>query len=280
MADRGGFIVLHRKALDSWLFKLPSGQFVVAIHLLLEANWRESSAMRGGERITIGRGQALISQRGLADRCGVARGTVGRALSVLEGVGFITTERSTHHTVVTIVNYSKYQDIPVDADGPADHGRSTVDTTVCTTGDPRSVPIRTREQGNKEQEPPAHPPVSGGGDQLDLVNEEPQRRFNFDAVYQLYPRKQGKAEGMKAVRAKVKTEADFRTLGTFVARMDRDWRGADTSKCPYWSTFVNQERWRDDEPLQPQKPDAPRSGSSPEPRSPSRRILTIPGDNP
>jgi hypothetical protein len=120
----------------------------------------------------------------------------------------------------------------------------------------------------------------GEGEQLDLVSEQPKRRFNFDAVYQLYPRKQGKAEGMKAVRAKVKTEADFQLLGTFVERMDRDWRGADTSKCPYWSTFVNQERWRDDEPLQPQKPDGPRSGSNPEPRAPSRRILTIPGDNP
>jgi uncharacterized phage protein (TIGR02220 family) len=182
MADRGGFIVLWRKALDGWLFDLPPGQFKVAIRLLHDANWKDSSAMRGGERITIGRGQALISQRGLADRCGVARGTVGRALTVLEGVNFITTERSTHHTVVTIVNYSKYQDIPTESDGSTDHGRSTVGTTVCTTGDPRSVPIRTREQGNKEQGHPAHPPVSGDLDDpisriLTALSEASGRRY-------------------------------------------------------------------------------------------------------
>jgi hypothetical protein len=65
MADRGGFIVLWRKALDGWLFDLPEVQFKVTIRILLEANWRDSTAFRKGQQVTIRRGQALLSEAAL-----------------------------------------------------------------------------------------------------------------------------------------------------------------------------------------------------------------------
>jgi hypothetical protein len=157
-------------------------------------------------------------------------------------------------TYFTIRNWSQHQrvDKPGTPRVPCPCGLSEKDHE-CPANFPES--LATDRDPDPDPDPDRSPEGEQVGNQLDLVTEQPKPRFNFDAVYQLYPRKQGKAEGMKAVRAKVKTEADFQLLGTFVARMDRDWRGADTSKCPYWSTFVNQERWRDDEPLQPQKPD-------------------------
>jgi DNA-binding transcriptional regulator YhcF (GntR family) len=155
VAERGGFIVLWRKALDGWLFDLPPGQFKVAIRLLHDANWKDSSALRGGQRITIQRGQALVSQHGLAESCGVSRNTVRRALEVLEGAEFITTERTKHHTVVTVVNYSKYQDVPDDS-----HQRMA---TSLASGVANALAngLAISEQGNKgtrEQEDTSEAP--------------------------------------------------------------------------------------------------------------------------
>lgn len=70
---------------------------------------------------------------------------------------------------------------------------------------------------------------------------------HFEGVYKLYPRKQGKAKGLKAAQSKVRTVADFQALTSAVATMRDAWAGHDTKFCPHWSTFIGQERWRDDE---------------------------------
>ena len=49
---RGGFIVLHRKVLESGMWALPDSQLRVALTLLLEANWKPSVIRWGNtERI-------------------------------------------------------------------------------------------------------------------------------------------------------------------------------------------------------------------------------------
>jgi len=77
---------------------------------------------------------------------------------------------------------------------------------------------------------------------------------SLESVYARYPKKQGKAKGLAAAKAKVKTPEDLEQLRAFVERMAKDWAGHDTTYCPQWSTFVSQERWRDDEPLVPSQP--------------------------
>lgn len=75
----------------------------------------------------------------------------------------------------------------------------------------------------------------------------PKPRFDIESVYQLYPKKQGKQKGLTAARKKIKTDADFLALTVAVETMAKAWAGKDTKFCPQWVTFINQERWRDDE---------------------------------
>lgn len=78
---------------------------------------------------------------------------------------------------------------------------------------------------------------------------------DLDAVYQLYPRKQGRADGLKAARKLIRDEADFQALRAAVERMHLAWVGHDTQYCPHFSTFVRQERWRDESLPLPGKTD-------------------------
>lgn len=74
---------------------------------------------------------------------------------------------------------------------------------------------------------------------------------DFERVYEIYPRKQGKKAGMAKVRKLVTTAEDYDALRNAVDQMAKAWRGQETTYCPQWSTFVSQERWRDDQPPLP-----------------------------
>ena len=51
---------------------------------------------------------------------------------------------------------------------------------------------------------------------------------------------------MASAKRLVRTQADFDLLSTVVSEMARAWAGQDLTYCPHWSTFISQERWRDD----------------------------------
>jgi len=81
-------------------------------------------------------------------------------------------------------------------------------------------------------------------------------KLDFDKIYQAYPRKQGKKVGLAKLKARVKTRELYDEVLVAVERLAVDWAGADQTFLPHFSTWVNQERWRDDEPLVPVGPGA------------------------
>src|SRR3990172_3438795 len=101
MMARGGFIVLHRKAIESRLWTLPATQFRIGLRLLLEANWRDSWIRWFGAERRLLRGQVLVGERKLAEReeCGrqVVRDTI-EALIRQESVTAERTHRGTNES--------------------------------------------------------------------------------------------------------------------------------------------------------------------------------------
>jgi hypothetical protein len=92
----------------------------------------------------------------------------------------------------------------------------------------------------------------GAGGEGALAPVTPLHRFDFDALYARYPRKEGKAAGMKAARARFKTQADFDRLEAavvnYATKVQRE--GTERQFIPHWSTFVNG-RWEDYAPGAP-----------------------------
>jgi transcriptional regulator with XRE-family HTH domain len=105
----GGFIKLHRCALDSWLWQMPAEQFKVAMTVLMLAHWRPAKSFRGGRALEVPRGSVITCRDDLAVRAGVSVQTVRTALKNLEGAGFLTITSTKKYTVISIVNFDTYQ---------------------------------------------------------------------------------------------------------------------------------------------------------------------------
>jgi hypothetical protein len=105
------------------------------------------------------------------------------------------------------------------------------------------------------------PPVTNGHEEKrEEENRGEEKRkncaFDFEKAYRPYPRKQGKKDGFKKLKDQVTTQADYDQLVSAIRKMGELWEGASEEQagfCPYFSSFVNQELWRDEELPSPKK---------------------------
>ena len=68
-------------------------------------------------------------------------------------------------------------------------------------------------------------------------------RFDFEALYGRYPRKRGKAAGMKLCAKQIRTQADYEALFRAVDAYTRECAGKDAQYVMHWSRFMA--TWRD-----------------------------------
>ena len=99
-----GYIKLDKKIL-SWAWYSDASVFKVFIHLLLTAEYKE----RKIGRMTLERGQVFISQRKVAEENGMSHKQVRNALNSLKDTGEIEMRVTNRGTIITICNYTKYQ---------------------------------------------------------------------------------------------------------------------------------------------------------------------------
>ena len=101
----GGFIKLHRSILD-WEWYGDRNTRDLFIHLLLKAN-HEPTKWKG---ITVERGQTVTGRLVLSKELGISERSVRTALNHLKSTNELTIKATNKYSLVTIVNYAKYQD--------------------------------------------------------------------------------------------------------------------------------------------------------------------------
>ena len=106
---------------------------------------------------------------------------------------------------------------------------------------------QSRDRVEKEKEPPIAPQVIP---QLELVAEpKPVAKPNhsgFDQFWQCYPRKIGKGAARRSW-LKIKPDAALQAvIIDSVANHKASWERKDRDFIPYPSTYLNQERWKDE----------------------------------
>lgn len=107
MADKKGYILLNRNITEwGWYNNLKTCH--IFIHLLLKANFKEGVFM--GQKIN--RGELATSRRTLAHECNLTENEVDTALLHLKQTDEIRIKRCSKFLVITIVNYSDYQEQP------------------------------------------------------------------------------------------------------------------------------------------------------------------------
>lgn len=83
--------------------------------------------------------------------------------------------------------------------------------------------------------------------QTDITNKTniTPEAFDFAEIYSLYPRKEGKSDGLKICKREIKTKADFELLRSAVIRYREHCESAGTDKkfIKHFDSFMG--RWRD-----------------------------------
>jgi len=138
MADkRKGYVIMWRSSWDNPLFADEKANHYSAwSYLISHASYKDTVIQIRNETIQIKRGQLFTSIRKLAEKWHWDKDTVTRFLRDTENQGMTLTCATHNGTLITLLNYSKYQDFSVskreygDTDGDTD-----TDTGTDTDGD-------------------------------------------------------------------------------------------------------------------------------------------------
>ena len=106
-----GYIKLFRKIEDNDIFEgEPQSRYGAWVDLLLLVNHKDGSFMNGTTKYVVKRGQKWTSIGKLCERWHWGRDKVTRYLNLLESEGMIYQERTNRGLLITVVNFTFYQD--------------------------------------------------------------------------------------------------------------------------------------------------------------------------
>lgn len=134
-----GFVTMQRGALEHPLFDGDVGRLGAWMWLVGKACWKPTPFNISGKMVTLERGQLCVSVRQLAENWGWSKSTVDRFLTRLETETMIAREAGHGRLILTITNYSKYQDV----------GDPTRDSSGTVSGTAAGQQRDIKEQGNK-----------------------------------------------------------------------------------------------------------------------------------
>lgn len=108
---QNGFVALHRSLL-SWGWHADPATGWLFVNLLLMANWTDSD----WQGMTIKRGQLITGRKALAAQTGLSERQIRTALDHLKSTNELTIKSTNKFSLITIVNYGKFQDVQSDID--------------------------------------------------------------------------------------------------------------------------------------------------------------------
>jgi DNA replication protein DnaD len=113
MGNNQGWISVHRQIRDCELLwgDKPFSRGQAWIDLLLLANHEDKRMIFDGSVIEVKRGQRVTSYRTLCEAWGWSNTKVANFLEMLEAEQMIEKQSDTKKTLITIVNYDKFQDL-------------------------------------------------------------------------------------------------------------------------------------------------------------------------
>lgn len=197
-----GWIKLHRKVLDCWIWnEKPYDKARAWVDLLLLAMHRDKKLLVDNDLVVVERGSLMTSIVKLANRWGWSRCKVMRYLELLESEQMLNTKRTPKGTLVTIVKYEDYQIMDMSDDTPLD---TTIDTTNDTTLDtPLDTPNDTTDETQKKNIKNDKNDKNINNNiyaqnslcENDKKSQKEELEKNFKIIYDSYPKKVGKARG-------------------------------------------------------------------------------------
>ena len=223
-----GFVKLHRSFLQ-WEWYQDEACRCLFLHLLLTVNWKPKR-WRGNE---IPAGSAPIGSEALAKQLGWNRAKLRRTMDKLKATGEVATKAANKWTLVTLVNWAKYQDDGQQSGQQNDtEAASKRPANGQQTATPKEGKKERREEGEEREE------------RREISVQTPTIEIwpTFDDWWSLYDKKTGRApceEKWKRLKQDEK-EAIMRHTEAYVAATPE----IQYRKNPL--TYLNQKSWNDE----------------------------------
>lgn len=126
-----GYIKIWRKIEDNPHFRDPEA-LALWVWLLRLANWKERDELLGGKRITCKPGQFTTGRKQLSEKSGISESKVERILNLFESEQQIEQQKTSTNRLVSITNWSKYQQDEQQIEQQVNNDRTTSEQQVNT----------------------------------------------------------------------------------------------------------------------------------------------------
>lgn len=127
-----GWIKLHRKVLENPIVCKDSDHLAVWAYLLLNATHKEYQTIFKGEKITLQPGQLITGRKTISEKLKISESKVKRILFAFESDQQIARERSNKNSLISILNWEKYQVTDQHDDQQVTSNRPASDQQVTT----------------------------------------------------------------------------------------------------------------------------------------------------
>jgi len=158
--SKQGYIKLFRQIQDCWLWTSPDpfDERSAWIDLLMLANHADKTTMFDKKLVTVKRGQRITSIRLLAERWHWGRTRTLNFLKNLEADKMIVREADSRRTLITIVNYEKFQGFENTDETVTRQSRDTDETVARqspTTNNNEEIMKKNVKENNKHFKSPS-----------------------------------------------------------------------------------------------------------------------------
>ena len=150
-----GWIKLHRKIIEHWIFSNPH-YFRAWVIMLFTVNYEPKKVLISGNLIDCDRGQSVLSLESWVDLFGVSKKSgswtfqkVRTFFDLLEQDGMITKENMIKTTRITICNYNTYQEVQQPSNNQVTTKQQPSNNQVTTTKE-RKESKELKKEKNKE----------------------------------------------------------------------------------------------------------------------------------
>ena len=233
-----GWIKLHRQIAENPLwFSEPFTRGQAWIDLLLIANHKKGFFYVRGNKIDVDRGQIGMSEDAISTRWQWSRGKLRRFLSELEKQGQVVQQKLRIKSLITIVNYEKFQ-----GDGTTD---STTDgqQTVQQTDTNKNVNNKKNVNNEKNLKTHTQKPASKTAK---LKKEKVDYTEQFNEFWKQYPRRIAKDAAFKAYESVIKNKKATHTeIMMGVMQYAQETENTEPKFIKYPQGWLNSGRWKD-----------------------------------
>lgn len=134
-----GWIKIHRKILENPIICKDSDYLAVWIYLLLNATHREIPALFKGKKIILQKGQLITGRKSMANQLKISESKIYRIINDFKSEHQIEQQTSNKNSVITILNWNKYQQIEQQNEQQMNNKRTTDEQQVNTNKNVKNV---------------------------------------------------------------------------------------------------------------------------------------------